>query len=99
MNLEDIFKQIGANHEFDDELQRQILEDFLHRSGQMSSFKRFAEEWAKAHPEKIYNPDMENEVCECGHPYYRHFDGYEDNYHSGCKYCSCHDFTPALKAV
>lgn len=27
--------------------------------------------------------------CECGHAYYRHFDGYEDNAPVGCKYCDC----------
>lgn len=99
MSFEDIFKQIGANHNCDGRLQLKILEDFLRRSGQMSEFKHFAEEWAKAHPEKIYNPEMENEVCECGHPYHRHFDGYEDNFHIGCKYCSCYDFKPIPKTV
>ena len=28
-------------------------------------------------------------ICECGHPYYRHFDTYEDMYPIGCKYCEC----------
>lgn len=28
----------------------------------------------------------------CGHPYHRHFDGYEDNEEVGCKYCSCRTF-------
>lgn len=27
--------------------------------------------------------------CACGHPYDRHFDGYEDNAPVGCKYCEC----------
>lgn len=31
-------------------------------------------------------------ICECGHPYYRHFDTYEDMSDVGCKYCECHTF-------
>lgn len=31
-------------------------------------------------------------ICECGHPYYRHFDTYEDMYPCGCKYCECREF-------
>ncbi len=38
------------------------------------------------------NPDA---LCECGHPYYRHFDSYEDNYPIGCKYCPCNPFKAA----
>lgn len=38
---------------------------------------------------KGYN---QNAVCECGHPYHRHFDGYEDNRPVGCKYCDCYIF-------
>lgn len=34
----------------------------------------------------------ENETCKCGHPYYRHFDTYEDMYPIGCKYCNCYEF-------
>jgi len=30
--------------------------------------------------------------CVCGHPYHRHFDGYEDNAPVGCKYCECYTF-------
>lgn len=36
-----------------------------------------------------YNQDA---VCECGHPYYRHFDTYEEMYPVGCKYCECSNF-------
>ena len=39
---------------------------------------------------KIYNPAYGNDrVCVCGHPYYRHFDTYEEMRHVGCKYCDC----------
>ena len=41
----------------------------------------------------LYNPDYgDDRVCECGHPYYRHFDTYEDMYACGCKYCDCYTF-------
>jgi hypothetical protein len=40
-----------------------------------------------------YNPKFgDDKECECGHPYYRHFDSYEDNYPCGCKYCGCREF-------
>lgn len=40
-----------------------------------------------------YNPNYgDDRVCKCGHPYYRHFDSYEDNYPCGCKYCDCYTF-------
>lgn len=34
----------------------------------------------------------QSKVCQCGHPYYRHFDTYEDMYPCGCKYCACRMF-------
>lgn len=34
-------------------------------------------------------------ICMCGHPYYRHFDTYEDMMAVGCKYCHCHNFEEA----
>lgn len=40
-----------------------------------------------------YNPKYgDNRICKCGHPYYRHFDTYEDMYPCGCKYCGCYEF-------
>ncbi len=42
---------------------------------------------------KEYNPKYGDErICTCGHHYYRHFDGYEDNRAVGCKYCRCDEF-------
>lgn len=42
---------------------------------------------------KKYNPNYgDNRICECGHPYYRHFDTYENMEAVGCKYCSCEEF-------
>ena len=41
-----------------------------------------------------YNPKYgDDRVCVCGHPYYRHFDTYEDMYACGCKYCGCGEFS------
>ena len=40
-----------------------------------------------------YNPDYgDDRKCVCGHPYYRHFDTYEDMDPVGCKYCGCYLF-------
>jgi hypothetical protein len=40
-----------------------------------------------------YNPKYgDDRICECGDPYYRHFDTYENMYASGCKYCQCRKF-------
>jgi len=43
-----------------------------------------------------YNPAYgDDRVCKCGHPYYRHFDTYEDMAAVGCKYCECFHFEEA----
>ena len=40
-----------------------------------------------------YNPKFGDDIlCNCGHPYYRHFDTYEEMYPCGCKYCECDTF-------
>lgn len=40
-----------------------------------------------------YNPEFgDDKVCKCGHPYYRHFDSYENMEVVGCKYCQCFYF-------
>jgi hypothetical protein len=40
-----------------------------------------------------YNPKYgDDRICECGHPYYRHFDTYENMFPIGCKYCGCGTF-------
>lgn len=41
--------------------------------------------------EEAFGDDRE---CRCGHPYYRHFDTYEDMRPVGCKYCQCSRFFP-----
>ena len=39
---------------------------------------------------KPYDPNFgDDRICKCGHPYYRHFDGYDNNAPVGCKYCGC----------
>lgn len=44
----------------------------------------------------VYNPNYgDDRICTCGHRYYRHFDGYEDNAPVGCKYCCCSRFIEA----
>lgn len=48
----------------------------------------------------LYNPNYgDDRLCECGHPYYRHFDTYEDMYTCGCKYCRCFYFEPSPSDV
>lgn len=47
-------------------------------------------------PQPAYDPDHpEQDVCRCGHTYYRHFDGYETPPAPGCKYCDCDVFESA----
>ena len=47
----------------------------------------------KVHRTNVYREDYgDDRICECGHPYHRHFDGYEDNAAVGCKYCRCYNF-------
>jgi hypothetical protein len=43
--------------------------------------------------EMLYNPEYGNDrICECGHPYYRHFDSWDNMCACGCKYCACDKF-------
>jgi hypothetical protein len=42
---------------------------------------------------RTYNPKYgDDRICVCGHPYYRHFDTYENMDPVGCKYCGCPSF-------
>ena len=42
---------------------------------------------------RMYNPKYgDDRLCQCGHPYYRHFDTYADMLPLGCKYCECFVF-------
>jgi hypothetical protein len=59
-----------------------------HREKFMDYLKR-----AFGGPSMIYMDDFgDDRLCVCGHPYYRHFDTYEDMAPVGCKYCQ-HDET------
>lgn len=41
----------------------------------------------------IYDPYYGDEkICKCSHPYYRHFDTYDNMAPVGCKYCHCDHF-------
>lgn len=45
---------------------------------------------------KEYNPNYgDDRICVCGHPYYRHFDWYDNMFPCGCKYCECFEFEEA----
>lgn len=51
----------------------------------------FDEEPVKPWP--TYNSSFGDEkLCSCKHPYYRHFDSYDDMNPIGCKYCQCSRF-------
>lgn len=46
---------------------------------------------------RSYNPNYgDQRTCECGHPYYRHFDSYEEMNPIGCKYCDCYIFVEKI---
>ena len=46
----------------------------------------------------VFDPNHDRfALCRCGHMYYRHFDGYEDNAAVGCKYCDCQVFVAATR--
>jgi hypothetical protein len=48
--------------------------------------------------DRKYNPNYgDDRICECGHPYYRHFDTYDNMNPCGCKYCECMEFKLAVK--
>ena len=46
-----------------------------------------------SYKKRSYNPKYgDDRICECGHPYHKHFDSYEDMEPCGCKYCQCRTF-------
>lgn len=48
----------------------------------------------------LYNPNYgDDRECVCGHPYYRHFDPYENNEAVGCKYCQCWQFEEKIDVL
>jgi hypothetical protein len=43
----------------------------------------------------VYDPRRSDDPCAgCGHPHYRHFDGWDDMRPVGCKYCRCRRWLP-----
>lgn len=55
---------------------------------EMEEFDKFISIDINAYLDKYYYvPELENKMCVCGHPYYRHFDTYDDMRYVGCKYC------------
>jgi hypothetical protein len=51
--------------------------------------------WAKDQLEELLPYDKnfgDDRACRCGHPYYRHFDSYDNMHPVGCKYCACFTF-------
>jgi hypothetical protein len=71
-----------------------ILENY--QSSSIEDLRRISEtvEMLESKISRAWNPNHDQKaVCECGHPYHRHFDGYEDMASVGCKYCECYTFT------
>ena len=45
--------------------------------------------------EYSYNPEYgDDKICQCFHPYHRHFDSHNCMANVGCKYCPCEEFKP-----
>lgn len=66
------------------------------RTGAMSSDDPYITRTPAPEKERAYNPEYGSDrLCACGHPYYRHFDTYEDMEPVGCKYCRCYTFKEA----
>jgi len=54
--------------------------------------KTYIEEYLKEIFKEYDKSFGDDRVCNCGHPYYRHFDTYNEMYPCGCKYCECREF-------
>lgn len=85
-------------HDAEDMLE--VAAQFLENLGAREDFIEFATGWVQTRPGKVYQPEYGDDVeCECGHPYYRHFDTYCGMSNVGCKYCGCTDFKPSRYVV
>jgi len=64
---------------------------------EMDDFDTFIVIDINAYLDKYYYvSENKDKMCVCGHPYYRHFDSYDENRYVGCKYysnCGCEEFT------
>lgn len=69
-----------------DEFVRLIEQEESAQHGDMSYVPASEDEIAEQYDEKF----GDNKLCECGHPYYRHFDTYDNMSAIGCKYCTHH---------
>ena len=63
-------------------------EPYLYATAESEARRWNPQFWADA---RCANPD-------CQHPYYRHFDTYEDMAPIGCKYCPCSHFEEVADA-
>ena len=68
----------------------------LNKHAVLSCVERPYLELVTIETERKYNPNYgDDRKCKCGHPYYRHFDSYEQMEVVGCKYCECYVFEEA----
>lgn len=73
----------------EDTIQYEIIDEV--KDGEESPFLVTRE--VKTVTTVAYNPHYgDDRLCECGDPYDRHFDSYDNMYPVGCKYCSCSKF-------
>ncbi|MBS1722771.1 MAG: HNH endonuclease [Armatimonadetes bacterium] len=73
-----------------------LMAEFVRTAGIENECIEFVAQFVATHPERVYNPHYGDErLCDCGHPYYRHFDTYDSMSAIGCKYCACQDFQAA----
>jgi hypothetical protein len=69
------------------------LEDYLTEKAEKSEIEEPYITEVEVDRTLHYNPNYgDDRICECGHPYYRHFDTYERMYPCVCKYCQCFEF-------
>lgn len=72
---------------------KKLIEEYENKSTNINNEEPPYLEIASILIEFKYNTNYgDNRICECGHPYYRHFDTYEEMYACGCKYCNCFEF-------
>jgi hypothetical protein len=75
-----------------------VVEEFIKavKAGQGAAFDFEMLALALTDPTPRYDAQHGDDVLcgnpTCGHPYYRHFDTYEDMSAVGCKYCGCETF-------
>lgn len=75
----------GEYHEIRDEFVRLIEQEEITQHRDMSYVPTSTEDEIAEQYDETFG---DNKECECGHPYYRHFDTYDNMSAVGCKYCS-----------